>query len=96
MHQNLDTKEKEIMQTAKISKALAEWITGNQYKQIIQEMQMIDEIRQSVEDSTTKLVDYVIKHGKNTRSLMTKIHQRVSNSCSFLSDLENLLKIPPP
>ena len=90
--QYIDTKEKELAKISMISKALAKWITSQEYRNLLSEMERIDESREKIQDFVDKKVNYELTFEKNVKSELTKIHQRNLNASSFLINLEELLQ----
>jgi len=90
--QYISDKEKEIMQLGKVSKALAKWIMSSEYQNILTEMAGIEDSAQGIQQLTEKKVNYELSFAKNVKNEITKIHQRKLNACSFLTNLEELLR----
>jgi len=80
------------MQLGKISKALTKWIMSSEYQEILTEMEGIENSAQNIQQMTEKKVNYELNYAKNIKSELTKIHQKNINACSFLNNLEELLK----
>ena len=90
--QYIEDKEQEIMQLGKIAKALAKWITSREYQNILTEMAGIENSALNIQQLTEKKVNYELNYAKNVKNELTKIHQKNLNACSFLKNLEELLK----
>jgi len=90
--QYIITKEQELMQIGRISKALVKWISGNEYQEI---QTTLDEIKTSSEETDGVLLqmqDYVERHVKKASDKQKNIRQQILNAGSLLTGLKDLLK----
>jgi len=88
----ITTKEQELMQVGKISKALIKWISGNEYKEILDTLGGIKNCSEETEDVLLNMQEYVERHVKKASDKQKKIRQQVLNAGSLLSGLKDLLK----
>jgi len=89
--QYLDSKEKELTQISKISKALAKWITGNEYAEVLKTLQKIHEHSGKSSEELLGMADYVEKKVKRDCDKQTSIQRELLNTEGFLSGLKELL-----
>jgi len=90
--QYITDKEKELMRVGKISKALAQWITGEERKQFQLEL---DAIKQNAEQSIEglhKIESYNTREFKKVCDKQTGILRSVLNQESNIKGLKDLLK----
>lgn len=94
MHQTKQyilTKEQELMRIGHISKALAQWISGNEFEEI---QNILDEISKESNDTNQLLQQTqasLIRNFKKANDKQNRIQQHVLNQSSLLSGLKNLL-----
>ena len=94
MHQTKQyilTKEQELMRIGHISKALAQWISGNEFEEI---QNILDEISKESNDTNQLLQQTqasLIRNFKKANEKQNRIQQHVLNQSSLLSGLKNLL-----
>jgi hypothetical protein len=89
--QYITTKEQELMRIGHISKALAQWISGDEFKEI---QQILKEISEESNDTTQllqKTQTSIIGAFKKANDKQSRIQQHVLNQTSLLSGLKNLL-----
>jgi len=90
--QDVRNKEKELMQVGKISKALAQWISGDERKQFQLELDAINEDAEDTIQGLQKTGTYMAREIKKACDKQTSIKRHVLNQESSLSDLKDLLK----
>ena len=90
--QYLNTKEKELTKVSKISKALVKWITSDEYAEILNTLQKIDENSESSRKELLGLQDYVDKKVKRVCDKQTSTQREVLNTESLLVGLRELLE----
>jgi hypothetical protein len=89
--QYITTKEQELMRIGHISKALAQWISGDEFKEI---QQILKEISEESNDTTQllqKTQTSIIGAFKKANDKQSRIQQHVLNQTSLLNGLKNLL-----
>ena len=89
--QYITTKEQELMRIGHISKALAQWISGDEFEEI---QRILDEIRKDSSETTElhqKIQNQMIRDIKKANDKQSSIQQQVLNQRSLLSGLKNLL-----
>ncbi len=89
--QYITTKEQELMRIGHISKALAQWISGDEFKEI---QGILDEIRKDSSETTElhqKIQNQMMRDIKKANDKQSSIQQHVLNQRSLLSRLKNLL-----
>ena len=90
--QYITTKEQELMRIGHISKALAQWISGDEFEEI---QQILKEISEESNDTTQllqKTQTSIIGAFKKANDKQSRIQQHVLNQQSLLNGLRNLLK----
>ncbi len=95
MHQSeayITTKEQELMQIGRISKALVKWISGNEYQEILNTLETIKTSSEETDGVLLQMQDYVDRHVKKGCDKQKKIRQEVLNAGSLLTGLKDLLK----
>ena len=95
MHQSeayISTKEQELMQIGHISKALVQWISGNEYQEILDTLDTIKTSSEETDQTLLQMQDYVERHVKKGCDKQKKIRQQVLNAGSLLAGLKELLK----
>ena len=92
--QYLDTQEKKYMQFGKVSKALAQWLTTDEHRNLMTELDKIDSSQGTIQDLIEKKINYELNFQKSANTELTKIHRSKLNACSFLVNLEELLHNP--
>ena len=88
--QYITTKEQELMRIGHISKALAQWISGDEFKEI---QGILDEIRKDSSETTElhqKIQNQMMRDIKKANDKQSSIQQHVLNQRSLLSGLKNL------
>ena len=89
--QYITSKEQELMRIGHISKALAQWISGNEFEEI---QNILDEISKESNDTNQllqKTQASIISNFKKANDKQNRIQQHVLNQTSLLSELKNLL-----
>ena len=89
--QYITSKEQELMRIGHISKALAQWISGNEFEEI---QNILDEISKESNDTNQLLQQTqasLIRNFKKANDKQNRIQQHVLNQSSLLSGLKNLL-----
>jgi NifU-like protein involved in Fe-S cluster formation len=89
--QYITSKEQELMRIGHISKALAQWISGNEFEEI---QNILDEISKESNDTNQllqKTQASIISNFKKANDKQNRIQQHVLNQSSLLSGLKNLL-----
>jgi hypothetical protein len=90
-NQYITNKEQELMRINQISKALVQWTRGDEYKEIQNTLDFIDE----ESDETTKLLQKTLntmtRDIKKANDRQSRIRQYVLNQQSLLGGLRNLL-----
>ena len=89
--QYITTKEQELMRIGHISKALAQWISGDEFKEI---QGILDEIRKDSSETTElhqKIQNQMMRDIKKANDKQSSIQQHVLNQRSLLGRLKNLL-----
>lgn len=92
----LDTKEKELMQVERISKALVKWISGNEYAYILQTLEEITAASTETDDLLLKMRDGVEKNIKKACDKQQEIRRQVLNNQGLLSGLKSILREQNP
>jgi hypothetical protein len=90
-HQYIESKEKELTQISQISKALARWITGSEYSEILKTLQKIGENSDTSSQELLGMADYVEKKVKRICDKQTSTKREILNAESLLSGLRELL-----
>lgn len=88
----ISTKEQELMQIGRISKALVRWISGNEYQEILNTLDIIKTSSEETDSTLLQMQDYVERHVKKGCDKQRKIRQEVLNAGSLLTGLKDLLK----
>ena len=94
--QYIDTKQRELTQVHKISKALAKWISGNEYAEILRILGKITENSETSREELLGLQDYVEKKVKRVCAKQTSTQSEVLNAENLLSELSELLQDTSP
>jgi hypothetical protein len=89
--QYITTKEQELMRIGHISKALAQWISGDEFKEIQQTLKEISEESNDTIQLLQKTQTSIIGSFKKANDKQSRIQQHVLNQTSLLSGLKNLL-----
>lgn len=92
--QYIITKEQELMQIGRISKALVKWISGNEYQEIQNTLGEINTNSEETDGVLLQMQDYVERHVKKASEKQKKIRQQVLNAGNLLTGLKELLKSP--
>lgn len=90
--QDLRSKEKEMMQLGKISRALSRWISGNERKQFQIELDAINEDADEAIKALQKIITNVEREVKKTIDRQTSIKRHVLNQEGSLRDLTDMLQ----
>lgn len=90
--QYIDTKEKELTKISKISKALAAWITGDEYREILRTLEKINENSEESRKELLGLQDYVDKKVKRVCDKQTSTQREILNADGLLTGLKELLR----
>ncbi len=90
--QYLSSKEQELMRMGQISKALAQWITGDEYREILQTLEAINDDSKTTTDLLLHAQNAVIKDIKKACDKQQRIQQYVLNQQSLLKGLNDLLR----
>ena len=90
----IDTKEKELMQVERISKALVKWVSGNEYAEILRTLEEINSASTQTDDILLKMQDNIERNIKKASDKQREIRQQILNSESLLTGLRELLKVP--
>ncbi len=90
--QYLSSKEQELMRMGQISKALAQWITGDEYREILQTLEAINDDSKTTTDLLLHAQNAVIKDIKKACDKQQRIQQYVLNQESLLKGLNDLLR----
>ena len=80
------------MQVGKISKALAQWISGDERKQFQLELDAINEDAEDTIQGLQKTGTYMAREIKKACDKQTSIKRHVLNQEGSLRDLKDLLK----
>ena len=89
--QQFETKEQELMRIGNISKAFAQWISGEEFEEI---QRTLDEISKDSNQTTElhqKIQNEIIRDIKKANDKQSSIQQHVLNQRSLLGGLKNLL-----
>jgi hypothetical protein len=89
--QHLETKEQELMRIGHISKAFAQWISGNEFKEIQQTLEEISKESTGTVELLQKTQATISGAFKKANDKQSRIQQHVLNEASLLSGLKNLL-----
>lgn len=90
--QYVSNKEQELMRMGHISKALAQWISGSEYLQILEALQQINENSIGTVEDLQQTQNYVERQIKKACDKQRKIQKEVLNEESLLKGLKDLLK----
>ena len=90
--QYITTKEKELMQIGKISKALTQWIAGEEREQFQLELEGINEDAEQTIQGLQKAGTTMAREIKKACDKQTSIKRHVLNQESSLKDLKDLLR----
>jgi len=91
-NQYITNKEQELMRMGQISKALIQWTRGDEYKEIQQTLEEINEESNETTQILQKTQNTVIRDIKKACDKQNRIQQHVLNQQSLLVGLKNLLK----
>ena len=89
--QYITTKEQELMRIGHISKALAQWIGGDEFKEIQVILDEIDKDSNETMELHQKIKNQMIRDIKKASDKQSSIQQHVLNQRSLLGGLKNLL-----
>ncbi|MGI0101700.1 MAG: DUF2130 domain-containing protein [Nitrosotalea sp.] len=90
--QYIGSKEQELMRIGQISKALTQWISGSEYRQILETLQKINENSIDTVQDLQQTQTYVDRQLKKACDKQQRIQKEVLNQESFLQGLEDLLR----
>jgi hypothetical protein len=90
-YQNSTNQEQELMRIGQISKALVQWIRGDEYKEIQNTLEFINEESGETTKILQKTLNTMTKDIKKANDRQSRIQQHVLNQQSLLSGLKNLL-----
>jgi len=91
-NQYITNKEQELMRMGQISKALIQWTRGDEFKEIQQTLEEINEESNETAQILQKTQNTVIRDIKKACDKQNRIQQHVLNQQSLLVGLKNLLK----
>jgi len=94
--QYISNKEQEMMRMEHISKALAQWISGSEYLQVVETLQQINENSTGTVEDLQQTQNYVERQIKKACDKQQKIQKEVLNGNSLLKGLKDLLKSQVP
>ena len=94
--QYVSNKEHEMMRMGHISKALAQWISGTEYGEILDTLQRIDEESKGTVVDLQQAQNYVERQVKKACDKQHQIQKEILNQESLLKGLKNLLKSQAP
>ncbi|MBT4326139.1 MAG: DUF2130 domain-containing protein [Thaumarchaeota archaeon] len=89
--QDIRTKEKELMQTGKISQALVQWISGEEREQFQRELDAINEDAEATIQGLQKTGTYMTREIKKACDRQTSIKRHLLNQESNVRDLNDVL-----
>ena len=90
--QYITSKEQELMKLGQISKALIQWTTGDEYKEILRTLEEINEDSSETQQILQKTQNFVTRDIKKANDRQQRIQQHVINQQSLLNGLKNLLR----
>ena len=90
--QFIASKEQELMRMGNISKALAQWITGDEYRGILQTLEEINDDSKATTEVLQHAQNGVIRDIKKASDRQQRIQQHVLNQESLLKGLKDLLR----
>ncbi len=90
--QYITSKEQELMKLGQISKALIQWTTGDEYKEILRTLEEINEDSSETQQILQKTQNSVMRDVKKANDRQQRIQQHVINQQSLLNGLKNLLR----
>ena len=90
--QYITSKEQELMRMGQISKALAQWITGDEYREILQTLEAINGDSKDTTEVLQHVQNVVIRDIKKACDKQQRIQQHVLNQESLLKGLNDLLR----
>ena len=90
--QYITSKEQELMKLGQISKALIQWTTGDEYKEILRTLEEINEDSSETQQILQKTQNFVTRDIKKANDRQQRIQQHVLNQQSLLNGLKNLLR----
>lgn len=92
--QYIVSKEQELMRIGHISKALAQWISGSEYQEIVNILEQINEASVETVEDLQQTENYVERQMKKACEKQRKIQKQILNQKSLLKGLTDLLKSP--
>jgi hypothetical protein len=90
-YQDSTNQEQELMRIGQISKALVQWIRGDEYKEIQNTLEFINEESDETTKILQKTLNTMTRDIKKANDRQSRIQQHVLNQQSLLSGLKNLL-----
>ena len=90
-NQYITNKEQELMRIGQISKALVQWTRGDEYKEIQNTLEFINEESDETTKILQKTLNTMTRDIKKANDRQSRIQQHVLNQQSLLSGLKNLL-----
>ena len=91
-NQYITNKEQELMRMGHISKAFVRWTRGDEFKEIQQTLEEINEDSNETTQILQKTQNAMIRDIKKANERQSRIQQHVLNQQSLLNGLRNLLK----
>ena len=89
--QELETTEQELMRISNISKAFAQWISGEEFKEIQRTLDGISKDSNQTTELHQKIQNEIIRDIKKANEKQSSIQQHVLNQRNLLGGLKNLL-----
>jgi hypothetical protein len=89
--QDSTNQEQELMRIGQISKALVQWIRGDEYKEIQNTLEFINDESDETTKILQKTLNTMTRDIKKANDRQSRIQQHVLNQQSLLSGLKNLL-----
>ena len=89
--QYITTKEQELMRIGHISKALAQWISGDEFEEIQRTLDGISKDSNQTTELHQKIQNEIIRDIKKANEKQSSIQQHVLNQRNLLGGLKNLL-----
>ena len=91
-NQYITNKEQELMRMGHISKAFVRWTRGDEFKEIQQTLEEINEDSNETTQILQKTQNAMIRDIKKANERQSRIQLHVLNQQSLLAGLKNLLK----
>ena len=89
--QQLETTEQELMRISNISKAFAQWISGEEFQEIQRTLDGISKDSNQTTELHQKIQNEIIRDIKKANEKQSSIQQHVLNQRNLLGGLKNLL-----